>query len=81
MKIYDFVLAPNPRRLRIFLAEKGLNVPNEQINIFEGKNRTPEFLAKNPAGGLPVRNSTTARISPSRSRSAATSRASIPSRI
>ena len=54
MKIYDFALAPNPRRLRIFLAEKGIKVPNEQINIFEGKNRTPEFLAKNPAGGLPV---------------------------
>src|SRR5229473_4959408 len=54
MKIYDFALAPNPRRLRIFLAEKGINVPNEQINILEEKNRTPEFLAKNPAGGLPV---------------------------
>ena len=54
MKFYDFALAPNPRRLRIFLAEKGINVPNEQINILEGKNRTPEFLAKNPAGGLPV---------------------------
>jgi len=54
MKIYDFALAPNPRRLRILLAEKGIKVPNEQINILEGKNRTPEFLAKNPAGGLPV---------------------------
>jgi glutathione S-transferase len=54
MKIYDFTLAPNPRRLRIFVAEKGLKIPTEQINILEGKNRTPEFLAKNPAGGLPV---------------------------
>lgn len=54
MKIYDFALAPNPRRLRIFVAEKGLKIPSEQINILEGKNRTPEMLAKNPAGGLPV---------------------------
>lgn len=54
MKFYDFALAPNPRRLRIFLAEKGLNIPSEQINILEGKNRQPEFLKKNPAGGIPV---------------------------
>ena len=54
MKIYDFALAPNPRRLRIFVAEKGLKIPTEQVDIFQGKNRTPEMLAKNPAGGLPV---------------------------
>ncbi|HYL58674.1 MAG TPA: glutathione S-transferase family protein [Candidatus Acidoferrales bacterium] len=54
MKLYDFALAPNPRRARIFIAEKGLKLDNEQVNILEGKNRTPEFLAKNPAGGLPV---------------------------
>jgi len=54
MKIYDFALAPNPRRLRIFVAEKGLKIPTEQVDLFQGKNRTPEMLAKNPAGGLPV---------------------------
>jgi len=54
MKIYDFAFAPNPRRLRIFVAEKGLKIPLEQVDIFAGKNRTPEMLAKNPAGGLPV---------------------------
>ncbi len=54
MKIYDFALAPNPRRLRIFVAEKGLKIPVEQVDIFTGQNRTPEMLAKNPAGGLPV---------------------------
>ena len=54
MKIYDFTMAPNPRRLRIFIAEKGLKIPYEQVDIFSGKNRTPEMLAKNPAGGLPV---------------------------
>jgi glutathione S-transferase len=54
MKIYDFALAPNPRRVRIFVAEKGLKLPMEQVDIFAGKNRSPEMLAKNPAGGLPV---------------------------
>lgn len=55
MKIYDYRLpAPNPRRVRIFLAEKGLKVPLEEIDIIRGKNREPEFLKKNPLGGIPV---------------------------
>jgi glutathione S-transferase len=54
MKIYDFQLAPNPRRLRIFVAEKGLKIPMEQCDLFTGQNRTPAMLKKNPAGGLPV---------------------------
>jgi glutathione S-transferase len=54
MKLYDFSLAPNPKRVRVYLAEKGLQVPIEQVNIMAGENRTPEFLAKNPLGGLPV---------------------------
>jgi glutathione S-transferase len=54
MKIYDFAFAPNPRRLRIFVAEKGLKIPTEQVDLFTGANRTPEMLKKNPAGGLPV---------------------------
>src|SRR5262245_43482757 len=54
MKIYNHPLAPNPRRVRIFLAEKGVKVPYEDVDIFTGQNRTPQFLAKNPMGGLPV---------------------------
>jgi glutathione S-transferase len=54
MKIYDFVGAPNPKRLRVYLAEKGIKVPYEQVNIISGDNRKPEFLKKNPLGGLPV---------------------------
>ena len=54
MKVYDFVGAPNPKRLRVYLAEKGLNIPFEPVNIVTGENRTPEFLKKNPLGGLPV---------------------------
>ena len=54
MKLYDFVGAPNPKRVRVYLAEKGISVPAQQVNILSGENRTPEFLAKNPMGGLPV---------------------------
>jgi glutathione S-transferase len=54
MKIYEFTMAPNPRRVRVFLAEKGLKVPLEQVDIASGKNRAPEFLKINPMGGLPV---------------------------
>jgi len=54
MKLYDFTRAPNPRRVRIFLAEKGITVPMEQIDLFIGANRTPEALGRNPYGGLPT---------------------------
>ncbi len=54
MKIYDSTLAPNPRRVRIFLAEKGIEVPYEQINLAKAENRSPEFLKINPMGGIPV---------------------------
>lgn len=54
MKVYDFVGAPNPKKLRVFLAEKGINIPTEQVSIMTGDNRKPEFLQKNPMGGLPV---------------------------
>jgi glutathione S-transferase len=54
MKLYEFTGAPNPRRVRIFLAEKGIKIPLEQVDIAAGKNRAPEFLKINPMGGLPV---------------------------
>ena len=54
MKLYDFARAPNPRRVRIFLAEKRIAVPTEQVDLFTGANRTPEALGRNPYGGLPV---------------------------
>ena len=54
MKIYDYKLAPNPRRVRVFLAEKGLSVPLEEVDIFKGINRQPDFLKKNSLGGIPV---------------------------
>ncbi|MGH7780067.1 MAG: glutathione S-transferase family protein [Candidatus Binataceae bacterium] len=54
MKLYEFTQAPNPRRVRVFLAEKGIQVPFEQVNLAAGDNRKPEFLKINPMGGLPV---------------------------
>jgi glutathione S-transferase len=54
MKLYDFAGAPNPKKVRVYLAEKGINLATEQVNIVTGENRTPEFLKKNPLGGLPV---------------------------
>jgi glutathione S-transferase len=54
MKIYDFPLAPNPRRVRIFLAEKNIDIVYVHVDITKGENRTVEFMAKNPLGGLPV---------------------------
>jgi glutathione S-transferase len=54
MKLYDSAAAPNPRRVRIFLAEKGVTLPTEQVDIGKAVNRQAEFLKKNPLGGLPV---------------------------
>jgi glutathione S-transferase len=54
MKLYDSAMAPNPRRVRIFLAEKGITVPIVAVDIGKAENRQPPFLAKNPLGGLPV---------------------------
>jgi glutathione S-transferase len=53
VKLYDYAMAPNPRRVRIFLAEKGISVPTVQLDIAKAENRTPPFLAKNPLGGVP----------------------------
>ena len=54
MKIYDSEIAPNPRRVRIFLAEKNVSVPYERIDLRASANRDPAFLKKNPLGLVPV---------------------------
>jgi glutathione S-transferase len=54
MKLYDTTIAPNPRRVRIFLAEKGIEVPTVQVDIGKRENQEPAFLAKNPMGGVPI---------------------------
>jgi glutathione S-transferase len=54
MKIYNSPVAPNPRRVRVFLAEKGLTVPLEDVDIGNAVNRQPDFLKINPLAGVPV---------------------------
>jgi len=54
VKLHDSKLAPNPRRVRMFLAEKGIQVPLVNVDIAKAENRQPPFLAKNPMGGVPV---------------------------
>jgi glutathione S-transferase len=54
MKYYDFKLAPNPRRVRMFLAEKGIEVPSVQINTREAEQFSEAFLKVNPRGTVPV---------------------------
>jgi len=54
MRIHDFPYAPNPRKLRIYLAEKGIEIPFVMVDIVKGEHRQPAFLSKNPMGGVPV---------------------------
>jgi glutathione S-transferase len=54
MKILDEKRAPNPRRVRVFLAEKGLEVPFDQVDIMKGAHKTQEFTHLNPVQRVPV---------------------------
>lgn len=54
MRLFDFPRAPNPRRVRIFLAEKGVKLPIVPVNLFRMEQLSPEFLAINPGGTVPV---------------------------
>jgi glutathione S-transferase len=55
MKLYiDAGRAPNPRRVRIFLAEKGVSVPTEAVDIGAQAHKAPAFRAVNPMQRLPA---------------------------
>ena len=54
MKLYDTKTAPNPRRTRIFLAEKGIDVPAEQVDIMTQQHKSPEYTAINPLQRMPA---------------------------
>jgi glutathione S-transferase len=54
MKIYQTRTAPNPRRVRIFLAEKGVTVAYHEIDLMKGELRTPEFTKLNRFQRVPV---------------------------
>jgi glutathione S-transferase len=54
MKLYDCTTAPSPRRVRVFLAEKGVSVPTVQVDLRNGEQFTPAFRALNPDCTVPV---------------------------
>jgi glutathione S-transferase len=54
MKLYDMKTAPNPRRVRIFLAEKGIDIEHIEINLVKGENLGEDFLKINPRGVIPT---------------------------
>jgi glutathione S-transferase len=54
MKLYDFAPAPNPRRVRMFLAEKGITLPMVQVNLRANEQFSPVFRAVNADCTVPV---------------------------
>ncbi|HCO59912.1 MAG TPA: glutathione S-transferase, partial [Porticoccaceae bacterium] len=47
MKLYDS-FGPNPRMVRMFMAEKGIELPAEEVDLLGGENRQQAFAEKNP---------------------------------
>ena len=52
MLLYDSV-GPNPRVVRMFAAERGIDLPKTKVDLRGGENRQPPYMAKNPSGQLP----------------------------
>ena len=53
MKLYDSV-GPNPRVVRMFMAEKGIEMPKQTVDLRKGENREAEHLKRNPHGQMPT---------------------------
>jgi len=53
VKFYNSI-GPNPRVVRMFMAEKGLKIPSQDVDLMAGDNRKPEHLARNPHGQMPA---------------------------
>ena len=54
MKLYDGGRAPNPRRVRMFLAEKGIEVPMVPVDMAKGEHWSPQIASRNPLKRLPI---------------------------
>jgi glutathione S-transferase len=54
MKLYNSNLAPSPRRVRIFLAEKAISIPRVEVDLGKLEHKAPEFLALNPFQTIPI---------------------------
>jgi glutathione S-transferase len=53
MKFYNSI-GPNPRVVRMFMAEKGIEIPREDVDLLKGDNRREPYLQKNSAGQMPA---------------------------
>ncbi len=53
MKLYDSI-GPNPRVVRMFMAEKGISAPVQSVDLAAGENRESAHLARNPHGQMPT---------------------------
>ena len=53
MKFYNSI-GPNPRVVRMFMAEKGIEIPQEQVDLMRGDNRKHPYLEKNAHGQMPA---------------------------
>ena len=54
MKLYDYAGAPNPRRVKIFAAEKGIDLELVHCDITKREHKVSGFLKKNPSGKIPT---------------------------
>lgn len=54
MKLYDYPGAPNPRRVRVFAAEKNIELDYVTVDMSKREHKTPQFIQKNPSGKIPV---------------------------
>ena len=53
MKLYDSI-GPNPKVVRMFMAERGVEIPKETVDLMGGANRQSEHLSRNPSGQTPT---------------------------
>jgi glutathione S-transferase len=53
MKFYNSI-GPNPAVVKMFMAEKGLDIPRVEVDLMKGENRQAAHLARNPAGQMPA---------------------------
>ncbi|WP_417519209.1 glutathione S-transferase family protein [Minwuia sp.] len=54
MKFYDLAAGSNPRRVRIYMAEKGIEIPMHQMDMMKNEHHTPDYLKINPFAKMPA---------------------------
>lgn len=54
LRLYNFLPSENCYKIRLLLTQLGIPFENIEVDILKGETRTPEFLAKNPNGRVPV---------------------------